>query len=78
MEDSGKGQDKPLTHCDLCAMHMPEGNLIRHRRTTCCDNNIQMRWRRRDVAIAARCLEAKFNLTGEDEAELIEGVEVFK
>ena len=30
------------------------------------------------MAIADRCSEAKFILTGEEEAEFIEGVEVFK
>ena len=30
------------------------------------------------MAIAARCLEVTFSLTGEEEAERIEGVEVFK
>ena len=59
-------------------MHIPAGRLSRHRRTARCDKNTQMRWRRRDVAIAARCTEAKFSLTGEEEAECIEGVEVFK
>ena len=37
-----------------------------------------MQWRRRDVEIASRCAEASFSLTGEDEAECIEGVETFK
>ena len=37
-----------------------------------------MRWKRRDVAIADRCSEANFILTGEEESEFIEGVEVFK
>ena len=37
-----------------------------------------MRWRRRDLEIAAKCLEAMFSLTGEDEAEHIEGVGRFK
>ena len=69
---------EPLTCCDLCGMHMTEGRLIRHRRIARCDKNTQMRWRRRDVAIATRCLEAKSSLTGEEEAERIEGVEVFK
>ena len=39
---------------------------------------MQIRRRRRDVAIASRCVEASFSLTGEDEAEFIEGVETFK
>ena len=37
-----------------------------------------MGWWRRDVLIAGRCAEAASSLTGEDEAEFIEGVETFK
>ena len=37
-----------------------------------------MQWRRRDVTITSQCVEAIFSLTGEDEAECIEGVENFK
>ena len=37
-----------------------------------------MMWCRRDVEIADWCLEATLSLTGEEEAECIEGVEVFK
>ena len=33
-----------------------------------------MRWRRPDVEVADKCSEATFSLTGEDEAECIEGV----
>ena len=57
---------------------MLEGRLIKHQRKARCDNNTQMKWRRRDVAIVDRCLEATFRLTGEEESEFIEGVEVFK
>ena len=71
-------REDPLPRCDLCEMHMPEGRLKRHRKTACCDKNTHMRWRRRDVVITARCLEATFSFTGEEEAEIIEGVEVFK
>ena len=71
------GKD-PLPICDLCVMHMPVGRLKMHRKTSCCNKNTQMRWRRRDVAIAAKCSGATFSLTGEEEAERIEGVEVFK
>ena len=58
-------------------MHMPAGRLIKHRRTARCNKNTQMRWRRRYVAIANKCTEATFSLTGEDGAENVEGVEVF-
>ena len=45
-----------LPRCDLCVMHIPVWCIIRHRNMSRCDRNTQMRWRRRDVAIAARCL----------------------
>ena len=67
-----------MTHCDLCGMHMPAGRLIKNRRTERCDKNTQMLWRRRDVAIAYKRLEETLSITGEDEAEYIEGVEVLK
>ena len=67
-----------LPCCDLCGMHMPAGRIIRHRKTARYNKNTQMRWRSRDVAITARCLEATFSLTGEYEVEHIEGLEVFK
>ena len=56
---------------------MPAGRIIRHRKTVRCNKNTQMRWRRRDLAIADRCLDATFSIIGEKEAERIEGVEVF-
>ena len=59
---------EPLPRCDSCGMHMPEGRLTRHRKKARCDKNTQMRWRRLDVEITARCLEATFSLTGEEEA----------
>ena len=59
-------------------MHMPAGQLIKHHRMARCDNNIQIRWQRRDMIIADRCLEATFSLAGEEKAECIEGVEVFR
>ena len=70
--------DEPLSRCDMCRMHMPSGRIIWHRRTTRYDRNTHMRWRRRDVAVAYKCSEATFSLTGDDEAELIEGVWRFK
>ena len=51
-------------HCDLLGINMPAGWLIKHQRTELCDNNTQIRWRRRDVAIADRFSEATFSLTG--------------
>ena len=67
-----------LPYCDLCGIHMKKGRIIRHRKTACCDSSTQMRWRRRDVTIAVRCLEAPFSLTYEEEAERIKGVGGFK
>ena len=67
-----------MPRCDLYELHMPAGRLITPRRTPHCDKNYHTRRRRRDVAIAARCSEATFILTWEEEAKRIEGVEVFK
>ena len=53
-----------LPRCDMCRMHMPVKRLIRYRRKARCDRNTQMRWRRKDVAVAAKFLEATFSLTG--------------
>ena len=69
---------EPLPHCNLCVIHMPAGQIIRHKRTACSEKNTQMRWHRRDAMIKSMCSEAKFSLTGEEEAEHIEEVEVFK
>ena len=67
-----------LPYCDWCGMNIPEGLIIRHRMTVRCKKNTQMRWRRRDVAIASMCSESTFSVKWEDEAERIEGVDVFK
>ena len=48
----------PLLLCDLGGIHVPTGRLIRHRKAVRCNKNTQMRWMRRDVVIAASCLEA--------------------
>ena len=69
---------EPLPHCNLCVIHMPAGQIIRHKRTACSEKNTHMRWHRRDAMIKSMCSEATFILTGEEEAERIEGVEVFK
>ena len=53
-----------ITRFDLCGMHMRAGRLIKHQKTDSCDQNTQMRWRSRDVAIASRCEGAMFNFTG--------------
>ena len=57
---------------------MPSGRLIKHQRTQGCGRNTQIQWWRRDGMIVIRCTEASFILTGEDEAEFIEGVDTFK
>ena len=59
-----EGKD-PLPRFDLCGMRMPEGQLIKHQRTHRYDRNKQMQWRRRDVAIAIRCVEESFSLAGD-------------
>ena len=45
---------EPLPLWDLCGMNMSEGQLIIHRRTARFNKNTHMRWRRRDVVIAAK------------------------
>ena len=60
-----------LTCCNPCGMYMPAGRLLKKQLTQWCDRNTQMGWRRRDVAIASRCAEASFSLTGEDDADCI-------
>ena len=67
-----------MTRCDLCRIHIPEGRTIKNQRNQRCDNNTHMRWQIQDVAIANKCTEANFSLTGEDGAESAEVVEVFK
>ena len=67
-----------LPRCDMCGMHMSAGRIIKHRQTARCDRNTQMRWRRRDVEIVAKCTEATFSLTGDDGAECFVGVYSFK
>ena len=42
------------------------------------NKNTQMRWQRRDVKISNKCPEVTFSLAGEDGAESVEGVELFK
>ena len=59
---------EPLPRCELCGMKILAGRLIGYRKTARCNRNTHMRRRRRDVAIAARCLEATFSLKGEEEA----------
>ena len=71
-----EGRD-PLPRCDLCGMHMPAGQILRHQRKKRCNWNTQMRWKRRDVAITSRYEEAEFSLTVEDDAECIDGVNNF-
>ena len=63
---------EPLPRCDLCGM--PDGRITSNKKTVRRNKNTQMRWRRRDVAITPRCLDATFSLTGEEEVERIEGV----
>ena len=62
---------EPLPHCDLCKMNMSAGRIIKHWRMEICGRNMQMRWQRRNVAIATNCMEANFSLMGEDGAESV-------
>ena len=65
---------EPLTHCNLCVMNMPAGWLIKHLRKERCNQNMHMRWQRRDLDIAAKCMEETFSLTGKNGAECFEGL----
>ena len=69
---------EPLPRCNLCGIHMQSGRLIKHQQTERCNRNMQMWWQSRDASIASRCAKASFSLTGDDEAECIEGVGIFK
>ena len=64
-----------LTLCNLCGMHMIEGRIIKHIRTVKYDRNTQMRSRRRNVEIAAKCTGATFSITGEDGEDFFKGVD---
>ena len=57
---------------------MSVGRLLKYQRTKRFDQNTQMWWRGRDVSITSQCKEVTFSLTGEDDADNIEGVETFK
>ena len=59
-------------------MHMPSGRLINHHSTRQCDKNMQMLWQRRDIVITSQCAEVFSSIKGEDGAECIEGVGMFK
>ena len=72
-----EGKD-PLPRYDLCGIHMPVVQLIKHQRTQRCDRNMQMWWQRRDSAISSQCADSTFSLTGEDKVECIEGVDTFQ
>ena len=70
--------NKPLPCCNFCGVHIPVGRLIKNSWTAQCDKNTQIRWQRRDVAIAENFKGGNFSLTGEDGAECVEGVDYFK
>ena len=59
-------------------MHMPSGRLLNHHQTKRCNRSKKMRWQRKDITIASRCEGVAFILTGENDAECIEGVETSK
>ena len=66
---------EPLYCCKLCSIHMSAGRITNQHRKKNYGRNMQMRFLRRDRAIASQCTESSLSLTGEDEAECIEGVE---
>ena len=55
-----------MPYFDLCEIRILMGRLIKHWQTARCNENTQMRWRRRDVAIENNCVEETFILMGED------------
>ena len=59
-------------------MHMPEGHLIKHRRTAHCLNNTDMWIIHRDVEVVSLCSDTEFSLNGEEGGDKIEGVVIFK
>ena len=67
-----------LPRCNMCEIHMPEGRLIKHHRTTRCFKNTEMRIRHRGVEVASFCSEMELRLTGEEVGETIEEVALFK
>ena len=48
-----KERRETLPRCDLCSMHMPAGPLLKHQQKKRCNQNTQIQWRRRDVAIVS-------------------------
>ena len=60
-----EGND-PLPRCDFCNLHIPAVRLIKHHSTRRWNSTTQIRWWRRDVAIASQYTEDTFILTGED------------
>ena len=69
---------EPLPRCDMCIMHMPTGQLLKHRRTACCFKNTEMRIRRRGVEFTSWCVDIEFSLTGKEGEETIKLVALFK
>ena len=72
-----KGLDL-LPRGDLCGIHIPAGWIIKIFKNQRCNNTTQIKWQRRYTVIANRYIEANFSLTGEDGADNIEVVDVFK
>ena len=67
----------PLPRCDMCWMKILVGRIVRYLWTVRYAHNTQMRLRRWDVKIAAKCTGATFSLTGDNRAECFEGVDSF-
>ena len=69
---------EPLPCYKLCGIQMPEGRLLKHQQMKRCTRNTQMRWVRKNIAIASRCKRDMFSLTGEEDVDCIEGGDTFK
>ena len=70
-------RSETLRQCDMCGMHMPEGQMIKHRMTSSLFKNMEMRIRRKYVEVASQCANMEFNPKGKKGEETIEGVELF-
>ena len=68
---------EPLPRCDQCGMHMQAARLFKHRQSYKCHKLTEIRLRRRDVEMAARCGETEFKPHGEEGDERVDNVQTF-
>ena len=66
-----------MPRCVMCVINMPEGRLIKHHSMARCFKNTWTRLRRKDIEVFILCVDRKYNLTGKDIDEKIEGVALF-